>query len=331
MRINKVVAALGAVTLVGSAAACSGGGDDAGTGPGTGSSMSSGGTYSVAELEPKHLIPARTSGSPTDQLNALFANLTKVNADGKLVNVHAKSVESSQGGKVWTIKLKPGWTFHNGQTVTARSYVRAWNTAAYGPNAWVDGGQFANILGYSALNPESGKPTTKKMSGLKVADKYTIKVTLSKPDSQFPLELTTNAYLPMPKVAFKDLKAYDEAPIGDGPYKMVGKWEHNQQIVVERYDDYKGEVGKADKITFKIYTNDHAAYVAAQANQVDIISIGQADYIQAKQTFGDNFIAFDAPAIDYLGFPLYSDEYFGDKRVRKAISMAINRKAINKA
>lgn len=38
---------------------------------------------------------------------------------------------TSDDQTVWTIKLKPGWTFHNGEPVTAQSFEDAWNAGAY--------------------------------------------------------------------------------------------------------------------------------------------------------------------------------------------------------
>ena len=54
----------------------------------------------------------------------------------------AESIDS-QDGQVWTIKLKDGQKFQNGEPVDAASYLRAWNYAAYGPNATQTGFFFA--------------------------------------------------------------------------------------------------------------------------------------------------------------------------------------------
>jgi peptide/nickel transport system substrate-binding protein/oligopeptide transport system substrate-binding protein len=254
-----------------------------------------------------------------------------VDQNGKLVMVQAQSITSSDN-QTWTVKIKPGWTFHNGEKVTAQSYADAWNATAYGPNAWGNNGELSNIAGYPALNPAKGKPTTKTLSGVTVVNPTTLKVTLIKQDSQFPLELTAGqpAFEPMPKVAFKDLKAYDQAPVGDGAFEMDGTWKHNTSITVKRYAKYKGTKPKAGKIVFKIYSDLHTAYTDAQGGNVDIVNVPQDKYGQVKTDFPDANIAYNAPAIDYLGFPLY-DKRFSDIRLRQAISLAIDRNAVNKA
>lgn len=287
----------------------------------------SGGTLTVAELAPPSLIPGQNDGAASDELNALFAPLTYYTASGQLEDIQASSIVGSDGQRVWTIHLRPGWTFSDGEAVTAQSYINAWNATAYGPNAWVDGGDFSDVQGYAALNPPSGKPTVKTLSGLSAPNSLTIRVALTSPDSQFPLELTTSAFLPMPSAAFKDLTAYASDPIGDGQYMMAGPEVPNVSITVVRYPGYKGVKGHAAKVVFQIYTSTSAMYTAAEAGQVDIASVGQSQYGAAKKAFGKNFIAFNAPAIDYIGFPLYNNKF--PKLVREAFSLAINRTLLN--
>ena len=59
----------------------------------------------------------------------------------------AESITSTDN-KTWTIKLKDGYTFHNGEKVTADSYINAWNYGAYGPNGQDNSYFFEKIAGY---------------------------------------------------------------------------------------------------------------------------------------------------------------------------------------
>ncbi len=94
----------------------------------SGAEATSDGTFSMAVTEPDHLTPGRQTVS-YDQMGVLFAPLTFVNDDGTLSYRQAESV-TSDDATTWTVKLKPGWTFHNGETVTSKSYVDAWNAVA---------------------------------------------------------------------------------------------------------------------------------------------------------------------------------------------------------
>jgi oligopeptide transport system substrate-binding protein len=328
--------AAGLVALALAAGGCSGGGGDGDKGGGSGAPK----TFTVANSEPTHLTPGAANDSYSIHVvNALFDRLTKLDPSGKVVNEQAESITSTDQKK-WTIKVRPGLTFHNGEPVTAQSYVDAWNAAAYGPNGWDNNYYFENIKGYDALNPEdpdgddgpkeAPKPKTEKLSGLKVVDGQTFTVTLTGPFSQFPLTLAFTGFAPMPKAAFNDLKAYDQRPIGTGPFMITGSgWQHNRQITLKKFAGYKGDrPAHSDGLTFKIYASRDTAYTDLVAGRVDILeTIPPAKTAEAKRLLGKRFVTTPSGTMDYLEFPMY-DKRFQNRDLRYAISMAINRRAI---
>jgi ABC-type transport system substrate-binding protein len=243
-------------------------------------------------------------------------------------NAHAESIESTDQTN-WTIKLKEGWTFHNGEPVDAASYVRAWNAGALSTNAYGNSYFFENITGYDELQAEEGKePAAKEMSGLKVVDDTTFTVQLKAPFSQFPLTVGYTAFYPLPESYEADPKAYEEQPVGNGPFQMDGAWAHNQQIKVKRYEDFKGEPAKADAVTFAIYSDINTAYNDLLAGNLDILdTLPPEQLASAKTEFGDRFIERPSSSFTYLGFPMY-DEKFADPKLRRAFSMAIDRQPI---
>ena len=138
-------------------------------------------TITMGVTDPGTLTPGRQAIA-YDFSMAVFAPLTFLESDGTLNYVQAESVES-EDNVTWTVTLKDGWTFHDGTPVTAQSYVDSWNAVAYGPNAFENSGQVANIVGYSDLNVAEGEPTTEQMSGLNVVDDLVFTVELIGPDS----------------------------------------------------------------------------------------------------------------------------------------------------
>lgn len=317
--------AVGAALLA--VGACAGD-TDATPGDATGSDDGRGGTFSLGIDEPDHLTPGRAQAA-FDEMHALFAGLVKYGTRSEPELLHAESI-TSDDNVVWTIKIKPGWTFHNGEPVTAQRYADGWNATAYGPNGWENNAQFATVTGYDALNPESGEPTADTLSGVEVVDETTLRVTLVSPDSQFRYKLGQPGFYPMPEAAFEDLEAYDEAPIGNGPFQMDGVWEHDVQVAVTRFDEYQGPQPSADGIVFKIYADISTGYTDALGGAVDIVTVPQEKYRQLESDFGDRFVAFDAVRLEWLGMPLW-DERFQDIRVRQAISRSIDRAAVNEA
>jgi peptide/nickel transport system substrate-binding protein/oligopeptide transport system substrate-binding protein len=319
MKVKGMLAGVVAVAMAASVSACGGGG-------GSGSKSK---TFTVANIEPEHLIPGNTNDAYGLSVEtALFDTLMTLDANGKPVPQDAASVDSTDQ-KVWTIKVKPGLTFHNGEPVTAQSFADAWNATADATNGWGNNYYLSTIDGYADLNPDSGKPKTHTLKGLKVVDPQTLQVTLSQPFSQFPYVLSFIGTAPMPKAAFTDLKAYEQKPIGNGPFQMDGVWEHNRQIKTKKFAGYKGpRPAKSAGVVFKTYASRDAAYTDLRAGNVDIdTQIPAAKVPEAKRLLGDRFLSVPSGTMDFLEFPLY-DPAFKNPDLRKAISMAIDRQAI---
>jgi oligopeptide transport system substrate-binding protein len=327
----RLLAGLLAVPLL--ITACGDSGDEGDSGKTEGPS---GGEFSMYIGEPEHLIPQNTNEtSGGEVLDALFTGLvdydqetTEMQLGDASEDAHAASIESDDQTN-WTITLKEGWTFHNGEPVDAASYVRAWNAGALSTNAYGNSYFFENIQGYDELQAEEGKePAATEMSGLKVVDENSFTVQLKAPFSQFPLTVGYTAFYPLPESYEADPKAFEEQPVGNGPFQMDGAWAHNQQIKVKRFEDYKGTPAKADAVTFAIYSDVNTAYNDLLAGNLDIMdSVPPEQLASAKTEFGDRFIERASSSFTYVGFPTY-DERFADPRLRRAFSMAIDRQPI---
>ncbi|WP_371493996.1 ABC transporter substrate-binding protein [Kitasatospora sp. NBC_00374] len=293
-----------------------------------------GGAYTVALTEPDHLTPGRTTSSYALQvIQGLFdPPVTLDPADGHAVPLAAESL-TSDDQRVWTLRVRPGGAFHNGEAVTARSFATAWNAAAYGPNGWGSNGYFSQIDGYDALNPADGaQPPTRELAGLEVVDDTTLRVTLTAPFSQFPMLLAFPAFAPLPSAAFTDPAGYDRHPVGNGPYAMDGDWRHNQRIDLRRAAGYAGpRPPMADQVHFRIFTSKDTAFTELRAGHVDFMaSVPAARAYEAKRTFGRRYSVRPSGTMDYLGLPLW-DQRYAKPELRRALSMAIDRRGITRA
>ncbi|RZL72742.1 MAG: ABC transporter substrate-binding protein, partial [Rhodococcus sp. (in: high G+C Gram-positive bacteria)] len=223
MRITRVASAVLAVGLAaGMVSACSSGDSTSGGGSGIVNAWAS---------EPQNpLIPTNTSENQGGRVvDSLFAGLVSYNSDGGIENEVAESIETTDG-KTFTVKLKDGWTFTDGTPVTAASFVDAWNYGALSTNAQIQASFFDPIQGYDEVAAEN--PTAQTMSGLKVVDDSTFTIELKQPAAAFPDRLGFAAYYPLPTVAYQDMAAFGENPVGNGPYTMSGPgaWQHNVRI-----------------------------------------------------------------------------------------------------
>lgn len=293
-------------------------------------------SYSIAITEPVALAPgaARTAAG-LRVVDALFTGLVRHDPQsGQPALSVAESIESTDQ-RHWTITIDEGWTFHNGEPVTAENFVRAWNATAYGPNGRVGNELFARIEGYAKLNPPGGsggrteQAGSQKLSGLRIVDDYTFRVTLAEPFSQFPVMLAHPAFLPLPKVAFRDLAAFSRQPIGNGPYALDGRWSRGQDIELTRYEDYGAESeARVANLTYRTYPDQARGYRAVREGSADILpSVPQRLLTRARDDFGDRFVHRPGSVFVHLGLPR-SDGRLDDPRLRRALSMAIDREEV---
>ena len=341
MKLSKrssslVATAIAAAMLM---TAC-GGSEDEGSGEGAGAEAT-GGTFSIYVGEPENpLIPGNTTESEGHQvISSLWTGLVEYAADGAVEYTGvAESIESDDN-TTWTVTLKDGWTFHDGTPVTSESFVNAWNYTALSTNAQGASYFFSNIAGYGDLQGETDDagnlvtpPAAEEMSGLEVVSDTEFTVTLATPFAQFPVTVGYNAFYPLPEAFFEDPEAAGTRPIGNGPYQAEEDFVPGTGFTVTRYEDYAGEQpGNADSVEFRVYGDLNTGYTDVQGGNLDVLPDMPTDALQsAPDEFGDRFLEAPSSGFQYLGIPTYDPRY-ADKRVRQALSMAIDRESIAEA
>ena len=328
--LRRLIALAAAGTMLASVAACGSSSSDS-----TASSNDSTSLISVNNSEPQNgLVPTDTNEMGGGKvIRYLFEGLVSFDSKGKRHLEVAKSITPNSDATEYTIKLNKGWKFTNGEAVTARSFADAWSFAANVKNAQKTASRFSTIQGYDELqNPNVDPKAT--LSGLSTPDDYTLVVKLNKPDSVFPTKLAHQSYFPLPSVAFKDIKKFGQAPIGNGPYKFKS-WTHNKNIIVVPNRDYKGSRKVANNgIEYRVYTDEESAYSDVLAGNLDVLdqvpqsavkTFRKDSGVTAYSQAGSSFESFVIPEhLEHFG----NDEE-GQLR-RQAISMAINRNQIVK-
>lgn len=285
--------------------------------------------------EPQNpLQPANAKESQGSRvIRSVFSQLVGYEpGTGKLTYVNAESVTPNKDSSVWTVKLKPGWKFHNGEAVTAQSYVDSWNWSANVKNAQTNSSWFQDIKGYEDVHPAKGDPKSDKMSGLKVVNDNEFKIELSSSVSYFAYKLGYDVWSPLPKEFFKDPKAAGEHPIGNGPYKFVS-WDHKKLIKVRKFADYQGpDKPKNGGIDFVNYTTADAAYSALRSDTLDWIEqIPTTALTNYKSDLGARAIDQEYSAVQSIVPAFYTKQFKDiDPKVIQGLSMAIDRNTITK-
>ncbi|MFE1229358.1 ABC transporter substrate-binding protein [Streptomyces sp. NPDC059442] len=305
--------------------ACGGGSDSGGGG--------ADGVVSASWTDPQNpLEPANTNEVQGGKvLDMIFRGLKKYDPKtGEALNMLAEKIETTDSTN-FTITVKSGWTFSNGEAVTAKSFVDAWNYGALLRNNQKNSFFFGQIEGYEKVHPEQGEPSATSMSGLKIVNGQTFTVKLNQKFSTWPETLGYNAFAPLPSVFFTDHAAWLSKPIGNGPY-TIDSYTKGSQMSLKKWDGYPGD-DKAQNggVTLKVYTDNNTAYTDLTAGNLDLVDDVPASQLKNVSTdLGDRYINTPAGIIQTLAFPFYDPAWNkpGQEKLRQGLSMAINRQQI---
>lgn len=257
-----------------------------------------------------------------------FEGLTRQDKDEKTIPGIATKWEVSADGLKYTFHLRDAkWS--DGQPVKAADFEYAWKRALSPELA----SEYAYQVWYIKGGYEYSNGTGKVEDvGVKAVDDKTLEVTLAAPTPYF-LELCRfPTYMPVRKDIVDKFGAEwtqkPESYIGNGSYKMT-KWEHNAEITYEKSDTYwdKGNVAFIKTISWKLMDDEAAALSAYEAGDLDLVDalVPQAE-IQNLVAAGKAKI-YDEVGTYYIYFNVDKDP-LKDKRVREALSLAIDRQYI---
>jgi peptide/nickel transport system substrate-binding protein len=226
----------------------------------------------------------------------------------------------------WEFKLRQGVKWHDGSPFTADDVLFTAERAQNVPNS---PSSFVTYL--------KGKTFSK-------IDDHTIHIKTAKPYPLMPNDMTTVKIISAK--AGKGAKTEDynsgKATIGTGPYKFV-EWVPGDRIVLQRYDDYHGTKAAFDKVTFKPIKSGPARISALLAGDVDFIdNVPPLDVARLKKDKSVQLSSGPSNRVIYLHMDQFREDSphikakdggpiknpLMDARVRKAISLSINRDAI---
>ncbi|MCK2237603.1 MULTISPECIES: ABC transporter substrate-binding protein [unclassified Crossiella] len=252
--------------------------------------------------------------------------------------------ESSPDGKSWTFTLKQGVKFHDGTDFNAEA-------ACFNFNRWYNqkgAGQSSSVSEYWVDNfggfADGAKPSLFKSCTVK--DAQNIVVELTGASSKFPDVLGLPSFSMQSPTAMKKYNADNvvaqgesfvfpeyalKQPTGTGPFKFVNYDTTNNLIELGRFDGYHGDKAKLDKLNFKVIADETARKQALQSGDIDGYDYpAPADWAKLKSD-GFQVVPRDAFNVMYLGITQKNNAKLQDFRVRKAISMAINREQLVKS
>jgi len=274
--------------------------------------------------DPETIDPALNSA--VDGGNMLlhsFECLLAVDENGQLVPGQAESWETSEDGLTWTFHLRDGLKWSDGSDLTANDFVYSWKrvcdpmvAAPYADTV------LSMVAGYD-------KAIEGDLDALQVAaqDDNTLVVTLNAPCSYFG---SLAAFATLSPVQEATVEANGDAwatsaetYISNGPF-YVSEWVPGSYIMMSKNPYYwNADAIKLDGIKWNLIEDSNAAYSAYQTGEVLMIKDVPTEEIPSLKDNADFHVD---PIIGtyYISMNLERDA-FKDARVRKALSLAIDR------
>ena len=148
------------------------------------------------------------------------------------------ATEWSRDGKVWTIQLREGVKFHNGETMTAEDV------------AFTLGAE--RLWGDEPFEPR-GKTFTAGFVRVEAVDDLTVEIETEAEDPYIPGKLTGYIGFVVPKAYYLEVgvDGFGQMPIGTGPYKVT-TFRSGEVLEMEAFDDYWGGPPPAEKVVWTI-------------------------------------------------------------------------------
>ena len=281
--------------------------------------------------EPGSLDPALAQGTHESWvLENVFEGLMTFDEKGELVKGMAKDYKISDDGLTYTFTIRDDAKWSNGDPVTAEDFEFTWKRALDPELAADYAYQLYYIKGGEAYNTGEG---SRDDVAVKAIDEKTLEVTLEFPTAYF-LELTAfYTYFPVNKSVVEsnpDWAKKPETHISNGPFKLV-KWEHNAKIVMEKNDlYYNAKKIKLAGIDLDIIEDQNTAWQKYEGGEYDILVDIPTSVVAQLQKENSKELSIGAQVGVYYYNVNPDVKPLGNKKVRKALSMALDRETIVK-
>ncbi|MDP2698376.1 peptide ABC transporter substrate-binding protein [Thalassospira sp.] len=277
--------------------------------------------------EPQSMDPHFISTVQTSRISDdMFLGLLTYGPDGEPVAGAAESWDVSEDGKTYTFKIRDH-TWSDGVPVTAQDFIAGWERLL----APETGAEYASLLyiieGAEDIN--SGKEGAKL--GANALDDKTLEVKLTAPAPYFLAQLTHQTAFAIPRHTIEKfgrdwVKA--ENIVVNGPYKLE-EWVPNVHSKLVKNDAFYDAANVAiDEVVYYNYEDLTAMQNRFRAGELDVTRMIASEQISwLKDNMADSLRIAPYAGIYYVAIRT-NKEPFGDVRIRKALSLAINREAI---
>ncbi|MBT8919816.1 peptide ABC transporter substrate-binding protein [Lactobacillus delbrueckii subsp. bulgaricus] len=283
--------------------------------------------WTVASEIPTMDMSKATDATSFNQLSNTMEGLYRLGKNSKLEKALATSEKVSKDGKTYTYTLrKSKWS--DGSELTAKDFVYSWRRTVDPKTASQYSYLFSGIKNADAIVAGKKKPET---LGIKAVGKYKLVITLERRIAYFDKLMGFAVFFPQSeKAVTKYGSKYGTASkymLYNGPFKQTGWTGSNLswKMVKNPYYWDKKNV-KLDTITWSVQKTPSTSYNLYQSNKLDYTGLDASQIKQLKNQKG--YVTLNQGATFYLQFNIAKNKYLANTNIRKALSLAVDRKGL---
>lgn len=240
----------------------------------------------------------------------------------------AKSWKESADGKTWTFNLRKGAKWANGDEVTANDFVYSWRRTVNPKTASEYAYLFSGIKNSDQI--VAGKKAVNTL-GVKADGKYKLTVNLERRIPYFKLLMDFYIFFSQnQKFVEKCGAKYGTAAkyvLSNGPFKMTGWTGNNLSWKLVKNNSYWDKKNvKLDQISMSVQKTQSTSYNLYQSGKLDETNLNAQQSKQLKGMTGWTVRKF--ASTKYLQYNIAKDKNLANANLRKAISLAINKKEL---
>ncbi len=226
----------------------------------------------------------------------VFEGLVKPDSEGNYVCAVASDYSVSEDGLVYSFTLRDNVVFHNGKTCTTDDVLYSFETCA------ATSVTSAVVTALSAITDIT-------------ADENRVVITLDAANPDF-ISYVASVY-----IVPDDYTGQVSQPVGTGPFKFVSR-SVQENIILERHEEYYGQGARLDRVTYKIYEDTNALITALESGALDLVAHLTSDQV-GNLSIGYNVFEGTMNLVQaiYLNNAV---EPFNNELVRKALCYAVD-------
>ncbi len=271
-------------------------------------------------------VGIRTLANNFDQSNSgTFATMTYpvmdilvyLDPEAQVIPGIAERWEISSDGKTHTFHIRKGVKFHDGSDLTGADVKFS----------------MERILAADSIHMDTPAWRT-AVASVELKDDYTVVVRVKTPQFEllpgFVTLTGSTAVYPKKYIEEKGWAEWLRHPVGSGPYKVVN-WQPGSRLELEAVENHWRAASKVKNITVLPITEEATKVAMLKTGELDMAEVS-VDSVAVLKAAGLRMVGHYG-GTQWMFAPVWdtdrpNDHPFGDVRVRKAMSLAVNRQEV---